>query len=152
QLAFAGLAAGSAIILIASAILGARVSARSFSTRPARELASFSDRVTVCAEGRSAPRMNLTDGREVMTAYTGEFFQQDAAKPLAMAAADFDEDGMPDLIVVYAGTGGWVMTLHRGNVDAFFPNSPEAQQRKQRGEFTDSPFLSPARVFTLPAN
>src|SRR5262249_45319230 len=97
QLAFAGLAAGFAIVLIASAILVARVSARSFSTRPARKLASFSDRVTVRAAGRGLPRMNLTDGREVLTSYAGEaeaLRQEKLANPIAMAAGDFDEDGM----------------------------------------------------------
>jgi hypothetical protein len=35
-------------------------------------------------------------------------------------------------------------------VDAIYPNSPQAQQRKAEGTFTDMPFLSPARVFALP--
>jgi HYR domain len=156
QLAFAGLAVGLPLILITSAVLvGARASAGSLGAGPLGKLARLSDRATVRAEGRGGPRLNLTDGREVVTAYTGDaeglrFRQQNALEPLAMAAADFDEDGMPDLISGYAAPGGWVMTLHRGNVDAMFPNSAEAQHRKQRGEFTDAPFLSPARVFTLP--
>ncbi len=153
QLAFAGLAAGVVIILVTSAILGARASVGSLGTQPVRELARLSDRVTVRAAGRGAPRMNLTDGREVLTSYTGEaeaLRQQKLAEPITMAAADFDEDGMPDLITGYAGPGAWLMTLYSGNVDAIFPNSPEAQQRKQRGEFTDAPFISPARVFTVP--
>jgi hypothetical protein len=32
--------------------------------------------------------------------------------------------------------------LHRGNVDAIYPNTPDAKRRKTSGEFTDSPFLS----------
>ncbi|HEY3137329.1 MAG TPA: HYR domain-containing protein [Blastocatellia bacterium] len=153
QLAFVGLAAGVMLILITSAILGARASVGSLGTQSVRQLARLSDRVTVRAAGRGAPRMNLTDGREVLTSYTGEaeaLRQQKLAEPITMAAADFDEDGMPDLITGYAGPGAWLMTLYSGNVDAIFPNSPEAQQRKQRGEFTDAPFLSPARVFTVP--
>jgi hypothetical protein len=42
------------------------------------------------------------------------------------------------------------LTLHRGNVDSLFPNSPEAQQRKATGEFIDSPFLPQARLFEIP--
>lgn len=42
------------------------------------------------------------------------------------------------------------MTVYRGNIDAIYPNSPEAQLRKSTGQSTDAPFLSPARIFELP--
>ncbi|MEP6901799.1 MAG: hypothetical protein ABJA66_08620 [Actinomycetota bacterium] len=38
----------------------------------------------------------------------------------------------------------------RGNVDAVYPNSPEAKERKARGEFTDASFLGPTQLFVLP--
>ncbi len=74
---------------------------------------------------------------------------QNTGEPLALAAGDFDEDGVPDVISGYAGADGSV-TLQRGNVDALFPNSPAAQQRRAQGQFTAAPLLAAARVFTLP--
>jgi hypothetical protein len=38
----------------------------------------------------------------------------------------------------------------RGNVDAIYPHSAEAQQRRANGTFTDAPFLSPTYVFSTP--
>ncbi|MFN2509959.1 MAG: FG-GAP repeat domain-containing protein [Pyrinomonadaceae bacterium] len=124
-------------------------------TMPA-PLARLSDTVSVRASGRGAPFVNLSDGRTVLTAYEGaselvQALEQEQARPLALASADFDEDGTPDLVGGYADTanGGGIITLYRGNVDAVYPNSPEAQARRGSGTFTRSPFLSPARVFAL---
>lgn len=110
--------------------------------------------ITVHAAGRGNPWINLTDGRDLPTGYTGasklqRVLDQNLARPLALASADFDEDGVPDLIGGYAGSGGGIITLHRGNVDSLYPNAPEAQQRKANGTYTDSPFLSPAHVFEV---
>jgi hypothetical protein len=110
--------------------------------------------VTVHAAGRGNPWINLSDGRDVPTDYTGtadlkQVFGQNLARPLALASADFDEDGVPDLICGYAGPSGGIITLHRGNVDSIYPNALEAQQRKANGTTTDFPFLSQARVFEV---
>jgi hypothetical protein len=69
----------------------------------------------------------------------------------ALASADFDEDGMPDLVTGYAitGTGGTV-SIQRGNVDAVYPNSPEAKARRQRGEFIAGAFLPDVKSFAVP--
>jgi uncharacterized repeat protein (TIGR01451 family) len=96
----------------------------------------------------------VSDGRDVKTSYTGaaklqQVLEQNLARPLALASADFDEDGVPDLISGYAGSSGGIITLHRGNIDSIYPNAPEAQQRKVNGTYTDSPFLSPALVFEV---
>jgi hypothetical protein len=66
-----------------------------------------------------------------------------------MAAADFDEDGVPDLVSTFGSEGRGVLTLHGGNVDAIYPHTAEAQERRARGAYTDSPFLTPARIFPL---
>src|SRR5215813_2829735 len=111
------------------------------------------EQITVHAAGRGHPWLNLRDGHDLPTAYTGaggHAVEQGVTQPLALAAGDFDEDGVPDLVCGYEGPGGGILTPHRGNVDAIYPNSPEAQQRKADGTFTDSPFLSPARVFAVP--
>src|SRR5207247_4781834 len=109
---------------------------------------------------------NLGDGHDLMTAYSGmsdklqfvEFNLAQAvsrAQPLALASGDFDEDGVPDLISAFAGSAGvppaFFITLHRGNVDSIYPNTHEAEARKAHGEFTDAPFLSPAKVFEVPS-
>ena len=118
--------------------------------------ARLSERVGVRASGRGRPLVRLNDGRELIAAYTGAGAARQAlaagdAAPRALAAADFDEDGTPDLVSGYAADGAGLLTLHRGNVDAVYPHAPEAQQRKAAGQFTDAPFLSPAAVFQLPA-
>jgi hypothetical protein len=73
------------------------------------------------------------------------------ARPLALAAADFDEDGVPDLVAGYGVDAGGVITLRRGNVDSIFPNTPAAKRRKATGQFTSAPFLATTRVFATPA-
>src|SRR5207247_690913 len=54
------------------------------------------------------------------------------------------------LICGYGRPGGGIITLHCGNVDSIYQNSPEAQRRKSEGTFTDSAFLSLTRVFEAP--
>jgi hypothetical protein len=76
--------------------------------------------------------------------------EQNRAEARSLASADFDEDGVPDLVSGYAGPDGGIVTIHRGNVDSIYPNAPEAKQRKAEGTFTDAPFLSPALVFSVP--
>src|SRR5688500_6811784 len=90
---------------------------------------------------------NPRSGRELLTTYQGSSaahlaLEQDLARPTVLAQGDFDEDGTPDLIAGYAGPSGGILAFHRGNVDAMFPNSPEAKQRKAEGSFTEAPFLS----------
>src|SRR5690606_4724569 len=72
------------------------------------------------------------------------------ARPLTLAAADFDADGVPDLLAGYAIADGGMLVLHRGNVDALYPNTPEARARRRAGQFTSSPFLPAPRAFPLP--
>jgi FG-GAP repeat len=69
---------------------------------------------------------------------------------LSLASGDFDEDGVADLEGGYGGTGGGIVTLVRDNVDAIHPNAVEAKQLKEKGKFTDAPFLSPASVMDVP--
>jgi CSLREA domain-containing protein len=123
--------------------------------RETPNLARLSESVNVRAAGRGNPTIKLSDGREVLTAYVGspelqEALEQNKAQPLSLASADFDEDGVPDLISGYQYNGRGIVTLLRGNVDSIYPNAPEAQQRRASGTLTNAPFLSPARVFEAP--
>jgi hypothetical protein len=65
----------------------------------------------------------------VLAAYEGEArlveaLENNQARPLSLASADFDEDGVLDLVSGYAGPGGGIATLLRGNVDSIYPNAP----------------------------
>jgi CSLREA domain-containing protein len=120
-----------------------------------RALASAEKRIMVQAGGRGNPHLNFEDVVELPSVYEGapdmqSFLKQNAAEPRALASADFDEDGVPDLICGYARGVRGLVTLHRGNVDSIHQNSPEAQRRKAEGTFSDSAFLSPALVFEAP--
>ncbi|MEW6207232.1 MAG: FG-GAP-like repeat-containing protein [Acidobacteriota bacterium] len=122
--------------------------------KPAIELDRLSDEVSLHAAGRGNPSISLSDGRELMTSYIGqdrlvEAIENNEARGLSLASADFDEDGVADLICGYGFAQEGVITLHRGNVDSIYPNSPEATHRKAEGALTDAPFLAPARVFAL---
>jgi hypothetical protein len=124
--------------------------------------APVSERITVRAANRGNPWINLSNGRELQTIYAGvteldqfsavalnDALKQNLARPLSLAAGDFDEDGVPDLISGYAASDVGILTLHCGNIDSLYPNSPEAKHRKANGSFADSPFLPQARVFEV---
>src|SRR5258708_29767522 len=73
-----------------------------------------------------------------------------AAVSRSMASADVDGDGYDDLIAGYAAPGGQgVIAIHRGNIDAFAPQSKESLLAIGQGNFP-SPFLTDAKVFTVP--
>jgi hypothetical protein len=65
----------------------------------------------------------------------------------ALTVGDFDEDGVPDLVVAVALRTGGVLVLHRGNPDAIYPAAPGAKQRKAAGQMTHDAFFSPPRIF-----
>jgi len=61
------------------------------------------------------------------------------AEPLSLATADFDEDGVPDLVVGYGDDTKGLFVVHRGNLEAIYPDP---------GAELGQPFLRRARVFT----
>jgi hypothetical protein len=71
----------------------------------------------------------------------------DGGSARALTVADFDEDGIPDLVVAFSDRVGGALVVHRGNADALYPNTVEAKKRRAAGRATDSAFLSPSRVF-----
>jgi hypothetical protein len=70
--------------------------------------------------------------------------------PRALAAGDLDEDGIPDLVCAYADVGGGLLTVHRGNIDAIYPDRPDARRRRREGTLVQAPFFPEIRVFEVP--
>lgn len=139
----------SLVLFILAVLYGSHISSSLARLSPIPRL---SDNISIRAAGRGNPWINMTDGRDVLTAYEGpddlvRLMSQNSARPLSLASADFDEDGMPDLIAGYGTARGGIIAMHRGNVDSVYPNNPTAKQHKAEGAFSDAPFLSPARMF-----
>jgi len=107
------------------------------------------------AGDNGAPWLLMEPMREVPTTWHGAAsvkasLDSETTRGLSLATADFDEDGMPDVVAGYDSGSGGSFALHRGNVDAVYPNAPEAQERKKAGTFTSAPFLPDADLFETP--
>jgi uncharacterized repeat protein (TIGR01451 family) len=71
------------------------------------------------------------------------------AQPLSMATADVDGDGIADLVAGFSAPTGGSIVIHRGNLDAFAPQSNASFQAIGHGQFP-SPFLPKAQVINVP--
>ncbi len=86
-------------------------------------------RIAIKAEGLGSPYVNFHDGVEL-----SEQSPQGSATAVALAAADFDSDGVPDLVT--ADQKGQ-LRFRRGNSDTIFP---EASRDKSHAGQTIEPF------------
>ncbi|MGC2297958.1 MAG: CSLREA domain-containing protein, partial [Acidobacteriaceae bacterium] len=75
-----------------------------------------------------------------------------AAHPAAvsMAACDLDGDGITDVAIGMNVSGSGLVAIHRGNLDAFAPQSEASFEAIARGEFP-SPYLPQAEVMDIPS-
>lgn len=108
--------------------------------------------ISVQAAGRGMPWVNFQDGYALPSFYPPSDSPTKAPtafQPTTLTTADFDEDGVPDLVTGMRSTSGGRLVLYRGNVDSIFPNSPEAQRRKAAGTLIDAPFLPPVQEVAL---
>lgn len=117
--------------------------------------ATMSRKTSIRAQDRNNPLLSLNDGRELVTRYVGSeslrfAIEQNEASPHSLVSADFDKDGVPDIVCGYSTSNGGILALHRGNVDSIYPGSLEANRRKDEGTFTDAPFLAPGYLFGVP--
>jgi len=125
-------------------------------TRPnsAKSPADSKDAITVRAAGHGKGLLNPRDGRALNAEYADEtsvsqVLRAGSAQPLTLASGDFDGDGAPDLITGYKSSGGGILTLQRGNVDAFAPRDLQIYDRAARGELPPS-FLDDVQTIELP--
>ena len=112
---------------------------------PARILAALvwaADAVCLAAE--PAATVRLRQAREIAAP------SANPGTAVALTSADFDADGVPDLVTGSRTIDGGGLTIFRGNVDALYPNSAEAQARRRTGEFSSEPFMGGRVVATLP--
>jgi MBG domain-containing protein/VCBS repeat protein/Big-like domain-containing protein/BACON domain-containing protein/all-beta uncharacterized protein len=140
-------------VLAVAALIGSYPTESASTVRPTSSLA-LSDTLTIKATSRANPAFHLNDGREILTAYNGPqelrtALEQNRAKPLSLASADFDEDGVPDLVSGYSYDGRGIITVMRGNFDSRDPNAQKEQSRRTTGTVTGASFLSPALSFPV---
>lgn len=111
-------------------------------------------RAVVSQSSRGEPWVKLLGGRDIQTRFrdseAASMIESDS-EPLSLFAADFDGDGVPDLVSGYSVAGRGVLVIQSGNIDAIYPNSQWATERRRQGTFTSAPFLPGARVVEIPA-
>jgi cadherin-like protein/Big-like domain-containing protein/Calx-beta domain-containing protein len=112
--------------------------------------------ITVHAAGRGKPYLNFQDGSTMKSVYRGDSLlanalQTGSAKARSLASADFDSNGATDMVVGYAFNSAGMITLQRGNPDAFAPADDSVFVRVQQG-YNPSSFLPEADVYALPVS
>jgi hypothetical protein len=110
--------------------------------------------ISVHAAGHGWPQLNLRDGYRMKRDYAGDVanvgaLKAGAARPLTLATADFDKNGTPDVVAGYALGNTGVITVQRGNPDAFAPTDESVFGRLQQGYEPDS-LLPTADVYSVP--
>src|SRR5215470_7011235 len=118
--------------------------------------ANHKGQVTVWAAGRGKPFLNLKDGRDMTVKYTGQSdlsnaLQNGTAQARTLASADFDRNGTPDVVAGYAFNGAGMITLQRGNPDAFAPADDSVFVRMQQG-YDPQSLLPNADVYGVPVS
>ena len=113
------------------------------------------EQVTVHAANRGRAFFNLQDGHDMTVTYRGDqaavaALQSGAAQARALASADFDRNGTPDVATGYAFNGAGIITLQRGNPDAFAPADDSVFVRMQQG-YNPSSLLPNVDVISVPA-
>ena len=106
------------------------------------------------AAGRGKPYFNFQDGRAMRLGYQGDenlttAMQSGEARPRSIASADLNGDAAPDLVAGYAYGAIGIVTVQRGNIDAFAPKDESVYARLQQGYNPDA-FLPTAQTYQVP--
>ena len=106
-----------ALVLFAAVVAGLpnlqSLSTSTPSSELTRERARLSERVSVSVTNSADHTVSLQAGRELISRYRGDgkitsALAENLAEPRSLAAADFDEDGVP-------GSGEWLRLCKPGN-------------------------------------
>ena len=98
--------------------------------------------------------MNFGDRAEMQVAYSGAgslvaALQSSSTRSRALASADLDSDGAPDLIAGYELDGKGIVTVQRGNADAFAPKDEAVFELMQKG-YNPHSLLPTAQTYQIP--
>ncbi len=104
--------------------------------------------------GNGFPWISLAPGRDMEHTLRGGEGLLDSFSlqrvPHALASADFDEDGVPDLVCGFSILEGGAITFHFGIKDPLHPFSKRSLARRREGTYSDNPFHPQARLQALP--
>jgi hypothetical protein len=109
---------------------------------------------SVQAAGQGGLRLNLQGKQEMRVDYRGaqnaiQAMQSGQAKARTLASADIDGDAAPDLLVGHAYGGIGIVTIQRGNPEAFAPRDDSVFLRMQQGYNPDS-LMPSAQTYQVP--
>jgi hypothetical protein len=109
--------------------------------------------VTVQA-GRGGSHLNAQEAQALRGDYRGEqsviqAMQSGQAKARTLAAVDLDGDATPDLLAGYAYGGTGIVTIQRGNPEAFAPKDESVYQRMHDG-YNPNSLLPTAETYQVP--
>ena len=111
--------------------------------RPTFRLAIFPFLILLCAGGVQSNAPNGSYGAEG----EGQFAKQlNQATPLSLASADFDEDGVPDLVGGFDSDGHGFVSLWRGRDRSVSQITRETKTQGSEATVSDEAFFQPAVV------
>ncbi|HKN84209.1 MAG TPA: VCBS repeat-containing protein, partial [Pyrinomonadaceae bacterium] len=108
--------------------------------------------ITVHAAGRARPFFNFQDGRQISANFSGagaQALQSGQAQARALASGDLDGNATPDVVAGYGYGGTGVVTIQRGNPEAFAPQDSSVYERMQNGYNPDA-LLPGVETITTP--
>ncbi|HEX9160072.1 MAG TPA: CSLREA domain-containing protein, partial [Thermoanaerobaculia bacterium] len=98
---------------------------------------------------RSGPHIYLQESHSAPVAAAEKTLAGRSAEPLAVASADLNGDGAPELISTYATRDGGTIVVRRGNIDAFAPRGDAALRAIAEARFP-APFAGDATTVDVP--
>ena len=128
---------------------------QSKTTAKSNSTSETSGEVTLRAENRGFPLINLRDGKNFEARLTatdpadGQSFAASSGQPRTMTDTDLNADGAADLIVGLASGSGGQLAIYQGSLDTLSATTPEIFEGMKEGRFP-APFLPEASLINLP--